>query len=88
MSITQRQPTPEQLIAMREFADLCANALEFIGKYEMNLASQSASIKINEAMMWMHSFLLNGGSLLKEDPMNGNAPVELKAEKEQVVSLN
>ena len=65
-SVTSKQPTPEQMQEMQEYAEICAKAMEFLSKYEMNVASQQASIKIQESMFWAHSFLLNGGAIRVE----------------------
>lgn len=63
-SIEYKNPTPEQLTAMREYADLCTNALAMINRYQANnMAAQSAIIRLQESMQWFHSFVLNGAVL-------------------------
>lgn len=59
-------PSKDELQAMQEFAETSSKLLEIILKYESNLALQCATVKINEAMMWFHSYVINGGKLSNE----------------------
>lgn len=54
-----KEPTKEQMAVMQEFAEVCSNLLEIIMRYDSNLSFVQASIKVNEAMHWFHSAILN-----------------------------
>ncbi len=64
--ITYKEPTPEQLKLMQDYADICSQAIAIILKCEMNDALNHSSTRIQEAMMWFHSYILNGGALKPE----------------------
>lgn len=59
-----KKPTDEQLQIMQDYAEICSNALQLILKCESNLAIQNATSRVQESMMWFHSFIINGGRLL------------------------
>ncbi len=68
--IDYKQPSDEQLKIMQEYANICSEAMAIILKCKSNLAIQNATSRIQESMMWFHSFIVNGGELLSDMPAN------------------
>jgi hypothetical protein len=64
--ITYREPTQEQLDLMRKFSDICSHGIQLIMQCEANPALMNSSTRIQEAMMWFHSYIINGGKLITE----------------------
>ena len=64
--IQYKEPTKEQLDLMREFSDNCVKGIELIMKCEPGKALEHCSARLQEAMGWMNSYVINGGKLSQE----------------------
>jgi hypothetical protein len=64
-----KEPTDEQLKLMQDYSDLCGKAMDIILKCENNPMLQNSSSRMQEAMMWFHSYVINGGKLDVENKM-------------------
>ena len=62
-----KDPTPEQLKLMKEYADICSNAIGILLKCEPNIALQHASARMQESMGWFNNYIMNGGKLSDEE---------------------
>jgi tRNA isopentenyl-2-thiomethyl-A-37 hydroxylase MiaE len=54
-----KTPQPEQIEMMREFANAASQALMIVEKYEVNNVLVMVANKIQEAMHWFQSGILN-----------------------------
>lgn len=64
-----KEPTQEQLKLMQDYSELCGKAMDIILKCENNPMLQHASTRIQESMMWFHSYVINGGKLSNDSKM-------------------
>lgn len=60
-----KSPKPEQVDMMKEFADVVSQALMLIEKYEINGVLVKVADKIQEAMHWFQSGVLNDAVCVK-----------------------
>lgn len=58
-----KEPTQEQLKLMKDYSEICSQAMEMILKCEPHLMLQHASARMQESMSWFHSYVINGGKL-------------------------
>lgn len=61
-----REPSKEQLKLMQDYSDICSKAMEIIMNCEQHITLQHASARMQESMNWFHSYVINGGTLVKE----------------------
>lgn len=87
-SINYKEPSEQQLEAMQEFANICSTLLTILLKWEHNLALQNCTTKVNEAMMWFHAYILNGGALKAELPAEPQPEVSPTMAASRIVTLN
>lgn len=86
--ITYKEPSQSQLELMQEFADVCSQAIAIIAKCEMNEALRHSSARIQEGMMWFHSYILNGGSIKAEIPSATSSEVSPTMAASRIVTIN
>ena len=61
-----KQPSQEELDLMRRFSEICGKGMEIILACDNNPALINASTRMQESMMWFHSYVVNGGKMSKE----------------------
>jgi hypothetical protein len=61
-----QEPTQEQLKLMQDYSNICSSAIEILMKCEQHLMLQHASARMQESMSWFHSYVINGGKLIKD----------------------
>lgn len=61
-----KEPDQNQIDLMKKYSDICAQAIEMIMKCEQNIMLGHASSRMQESMMWFHSYVINGGRIDKE----------------------
>jgi hypothetical protein len=64
--IKYKEPTEEQKELMQEFSAVCSKGIHIIMKCEADNALMNASSRLQEAMMWFNSYIINGGKILKD----------------------
>jgi len=65
-TVEYKDPSKEQLKIMREFSNICSQAVELTLKCRPDKTLDITSMKIQEAMHWFHSYIINGGGLEKD----------------------
>lgn len=60
-----KEPTPEQVALMKEYSNICSQAIEMVMKCEQNIMLQHVSARLQESMQWFHTYVANGGKLEK-----------------------
>lgn len=63
--IEYKEPSKEQMDMMQEFSSVCRQGIDIIMKCEADNALMNASSRLQEAMMWFNSYIINGGKILK-----------------------
>jgi len=64
--ISFKEPSPEQLQLMQDYADICGAGMEIIMKCEINEDIKNAAVRMKESMYHFHAYVINGGGLKTE----------------------